>query len=457
MATYYVNKSGSAGNNGTTVALAKLTIAQGIALTSNGDTVVVGSGSYNERITWNCSSKGITLMADGVVVMDGAGLAAGVGAISLVGSGNMAASLTNSITTAATGGQWILKNYNVNAVSYGLITTYIDGGVTTYTVNLYLNQVMCIGNVNNTVGLSQYNLAYGGNVGARGNQYLTSCIFTGFSSYGCYNLRGTSAGGAVVHQFISATYCTFYNCVNGMYSTASTSGQSSIYGTYNIFHTCTTGVYNQNNPTTLLDYNDYYGCTYLANVNGTTYATLALWQATGAEPHGVNTDPGLIDPANQVFFLSSIGAYGALPYSAATRGASYNPDAKWIITAAKDDTGWYCAGGNIAKNGTTGFFELVSGTVDTIESPIFDLGSVQTVTGISLASDQTFPTNMADYDKTDVRPNYQKVEVRAQNASFVQADASPSWVVVNVESPLTNPSGRYCQLRITLRNDDVGA
>ena len=49
--TYYVNKSGSNANNGTTPTLAKLTITAGVALMATGDSLVVGSGFYNETIT----------------------------------------------------------------------------------------------------------------------------------------------------------------------------------------------------------------------------------------------------------------------------------------------------------------------------------------------------------------------------------------------------------------------
>ena len=49
MATYYVAKTGNDSNGGTDITAPKLTIANAIAATSNGDTVeIIDQGSYNE-------------------------------------------------------------------------------------------------------------------------------------------------------------------------------------------------------------------------------------------------------------------------------------------------------------------------------------------------------------------------------------------------------------------------
>lgn len=62
MANLYVRKSGSDSNNGSTPALAKLTIKEAINAASSGDTIYVGSGLYRDsNITL---TKNITIIAD---------------------------------------------------------------------------------------------------------------------------------------------------------------------------------------------------------------------------------------------------------------------------------------------------------------------------------------------------------------------------------------------------------
>jgi len=51
MASYYVSKVGSDSNNGTTWALAKLTIAGAIAVSTTGDTINIGAGDFAENVT----------------------------------------------------------------------------------------------------------------------------------------------------------------------------------------------------------------------------------------------------------------------------------------------------------------------------------------------------------------------------------------------------------------------
>jgi hypothetical protein len=419
MATYYVNKSGSSGNNGTTPALAKLTIAQGMALCTTGDTVIVGSGTYAERISYGVA---INLYADGVVYLDGTGIiTTGIVVTMTIGTSNctMAAHPTN-------GGKWIIKNWNVNSVTFGTFYANCNNGIVQHNIN----NVELYGNVNNSVGVYISN----------GTVNVANCVFSGFGLYGIYYTG---------NQGNSFTSNTFYNCGIAINSTVST------YTQYNIFHTNTTSVKFTSNPTTTLNYNIYYSTTNLLTVNTTNYTILSAVQAINSELQGYSANPSLIDPANGVFFLGSVGTYGAYPYSSITKGASANSDGKWIITGATDNTGWYNADGNITKNGTDGAFELSAGVSGVLLSPVYDLGATYSNTKISLASQQTWPTNMIDQTKTDIRPNYQTVSLRASSVSFNQGDATPSWNEVNIESPLSGINGRYLQAKITMRNDDV--
>jgi len=419
VATYYVNKSGSNANNGTTPTLAKLTIAAGLALTANGDTLIVGSGSYNERIT--NTNNGFNLYSDGVVLLDGTGLAGTGCAIT-----GMAAYQTINIAAYTTGGKFVFKNYNVSSSTLGTINLSGTGSTTN------ISNCEIYGNVNNTVGISCSSVA----------ATVQNCVFSGCSGYGYYN------SGNYQQTFVSNT---FYNCGYGIFC----SGGTTATAFYNIFHTCTTSVRIQSGVTTNLNFNIYYTTTNLLTVNATNYTTLAAVQAIGSELQGYSANPSLVDPANGVWYLSSIGTYGAYPYSSMTKGASANSDGKWIITGSADNSGWYNADGHITKNGTDGAFELTSGSSGVIVSPVYDLGSALSNTKISLASQQTWPTAMLDYTTSDIRPNHQTVRIRASASTFNQGDVSPSWVEVNIESPLTGVNGRYLQVEITFQSADV--
>jgi parallel beta-helix repeat protein len=56
MATFYVATTGNDANNGTSPALAKLTVTAGCALLAGGDTLIIGAGTYNEGILDNVPS-----------------------------------------------------------------------------------------------------------------------------------------------------------------------------------------------------------------------------------------------------------------------------------------------------------------------------------------------------------------------------------------------------------------
>ncbi|MFA6065246.1 MAG: hypothetical protein WC746_05380 [archaeon] len=426
---------------GSSATAAYLTIQGGLNLMSvNGDTLIVGSGTYAERLTTPsfASSSNSYLYADGVVVLDGASLS-GTGNTLLIRFAFSSTSNSFNMSAHPNGGAWIIQNYNVSSISSGLITNASDNNNTSTQINI--SNVTLYGNLNSAIGMS--------NVYGTPNWYVANCVFSGFSNYGFYNNPSFNTGPDIIQ------FNTFYNCTYGIYNSVSAAG--TCLHRYNIFHTCTSGTKTASNPGAYLERNCYYNCTNLLTVGSTNYTTLASVQAINSELNGSSSNPNLIDPANGVFFLSASGNYGAYPYSAMTRGASYNPDSSWVISATPNTNAWYCSDGNITKNGTTGFFELTSGTSGVIWSPVYDIGSIQFVTQLNLASIQTWSTSMIDTNKTDSRPNYQTAEVRASVNSFNQDAASPDWTEVKSNCPFTAMSGRYVQVRLTFRSDDVGA
>ncbi|MFA6065164.1 MAG: hypothetical protein WCW44_00440 [archaeon] len=433
MATLYVSKSGSDSNDGSSYALSKLTIQAAVNASLTGDTIIVGSGLYNEKIS-SVNGKSLTLSADGTVVMDGTALASNP-FFSFTGI------LTVNIGPATTGGQWIFQNNVGTSLCYYSGT---NAAAVNYTNCTFISN-------SNSYGVYFYS-------GTTSDSFtVTNCVFSGFTA-GVYGL------GAAAQITVNAYRCTFYNCTYGISSTNSTTGGVMGVLSLNIFSNCTTAwKQGSSSAITYLNDNQYYSITNW-QISTNTYTTLAQVQAVGTnyDSRSAVADPQFADPANNIFYpkvASSVSPYvGAFPYSF-TQGSANDSLGKWNIipAAGHDNSGWYNPDGNVTKNGTTGNFELTSGTSGVLWSPVYDVGSIQTISKVSLSKAEIWGSNMIDTTKTDTKPNYQTIEVRASTSSFNQDDADIAWTEVKTEIAFTGMSGRYVQLRLTMRTDDVSA
>ena len=428
ISTFWVNKSGSDANNGSTALLAKLTILGAYTAAASNDTIVVGSGIYNERL--GNTTKSLTFLADGIVIIDGTGFAN----LNFVYSGNFQA----NFRPYTTGGWWVFQNW-IGISSLSLISGQSASNFAITLQNaVFIN---CIAGAACTI----YNV---------GAATISNCIFgSGFVT------PITNA------SYSNIQYCTFYNALGGTTVAIDPTGGSGTTGTYvnNIIQGYTTAI---SIPTSAfyINQNLYYNNTNLLKIGATTYTTLHDVQALGYELNGVVGDPHFADPTNNIFYLTQQRALfpnspqvGAYPYGF-TRGANNDSDGKWHIIAGAgyDNTGWYNPDGNVTKNGTTGNLELSSGTSGVVWSPVIDTGIIGCkTTELDITAIQVWPTNMVDYDISDVRPNYQTVEVRASDGSFAQNDAVIAWTVVKSNMAFTAISGRYLQCRITMRSNDV--
>ena len=446
--TIYCSKSGSDSNNGSTYVLSKLTIQASITAAAIGGTVIVGSGLYNETIAPTVT----TLYADGVVILDGTGLAFPP----IYNLSNTYYQLT--IAPYTTGGQWVIINSTQPYLMYmnapaqpmylALSNVFFIGSSTSYGIYLNRNQ----GNVN---GMQLYGT-------------IKNCAFSNLTT-GIYSTFYEAAYSTFYS--INIINNTFYNCTTAILF-GSSSGSSTFSGTIiqNIFSNGTTAIRDTAAMTSpIINYNDYYGYTNLLNNAGTLYTTLASVQALGYESQGITTNPAFVDAANNVLIptvnLNTTNNnylyYGAYPFGL-TRGNSYNPDNTWNIIAAAghDNSGWYNPDGNVTM--VSNLFQLTSGTVGVIWSPVYDLGTAKTISQFNIDALQVWGTSMADTTKTDVRPNYQTAEIRTSATTFLQNDGVIAWTELKNKIPFTtqgstNMAGRYIQLRITLRSDDTAA
>ena len=422
--TIYVSKSGSDANNGSTYVLSKLTIQAGITAAGASGVVIVGSGIYNERLT---STATVTMYCDGVVILDGTGLGT---------NSNIHTLYSFTILPYSTGGSLTMQNF----LGTNLIFTEYSISMTNVTL------------------LSTSN-AYGIFCSGYSLTNLYNCVFSGFTTYG---IRGT---GTSITSQVNLNNCTLYNCTTGLFfNTAGDTSPENINSC--IFSNCT-HAYNVNSIA-VSNNNIFYGTTDW-KVGATTYTSQATLQAAGYDLLSLWQNPNFVDPTNNVFYPTSNPNvtnnnylyYGAYPYGL-TRGTNYNPDSKWNLIAGGgyDNSGWYNPDGNITL--VAGLFQLTSGTLGVLWSPVYDLGSSQTISQFGVEGIQVWSSNMFDKTITDVRPNYQTAEIRASASSFAQNDGVIAWVELKNKIPFTtqgstNLTGRYVQLRISFVSNDVAA
>ena len=444
MATIYVSKSGSNVNNGSTYLLSKLTIQAAIIAATTGDSIIVGSGIYNEKLSYPSSvNLTLTIYCDGTVILDGTGIILNP-AIYIPG-GTVTQRL--NILPHTTGGQLIIQNH----IALTLISLINDNGVPAST------------NMTNVILLSNSNATCIGVITSYGNVSTNStfinCVFSGFTT--TFSFLNGSTNGSVMN-FIN---CTFYNGTTAITETLATNltisiSQCIFSGFTTSWNIAVAGVIASINN------NLYYNVTNY-KVGASTYVNQSQVQAAGYDLNSLWQNPNFVDAANNVFYLTSNPNvtnnaylyYGAYPYGL-TRGNVYNPDNKWLITGSFDNSGWYNPDGNITM--VSSLFQLTTGATGVIWSPVYDLTSSQTISQFNVDALQVWGTNMVDTTKTDVRPNYQTSEIRASATSFNQNDGVIAWTELKNRIPFTtqgstNLTGRYVQLRLTLRNDDVAA
>ena len=238
-----------------------LTIQAGITAAGSGGTVIVGSGLYNEKLTFATSA---TLFCDGIVVLDGTGIASNPAIYSSFIGVNII------ISPYTSGGQFVVQNHVATNLIYS----------TSYAATVNITNAILISSSNTT--------CFNGELATSSSSFI-NVVFSGFTT--CIT--------AIFYnpQPLNLLNCTFYNGTNGIV-TGSGSGAININNC--IFSNFTTAWNCASAPTS--NNNLYYTITNW-KVGASTYTSLAQVQVAGYDLLSQVANPNFVDTANNCFYL----------------------------------------------------------------------------------------------------------------------------------------------------------
>ena len=431
MAIFYVTKSGNDANSGLALATPKLTIGSAVAAASSGDTVQVYRGVYKETVA--PTQLIFTIKAIGHVIIDGENLRS---------YGIQWNNVNNPAMLRIVDG-FEIKNHLAAGIFTGANNAFGSWAMTWLTirnVNIHNNPRGIVGQVGTVSGFT----------------LLDSIIHDCTTGVELDNGSDSSTYNSHLERV------TIYNCVKGTYrfGTGFLSGGN---------HTCRSVSFRNNgtdmytggpNNTQSSNYNSFFGSTNVAHRDVTDYATVAAWNAAfGQDANSLTADPLHVD-----FPLGLVGLRETSPLiGAGLNGENIGARGVCAFSGSNLFNAAEWAAGLFTNTQLNGFnqVELVPPNVTgTYRSIVRDLGVAQTlrITGFDLASSETEPTDVLDFDNTDVNPNKKNIEVRMSMNNFGQGAAVPAYTVIEqgVTPPVTL-NGRFIQVRITLRTNGVNA
>lgn len=421
MATYYVSMFGSDSNNGTTEALAKLTLSGVNGVASAGDTILC-HGIFKEAIP---VSKKLYWVGVGLCVFD-----ANAGGTVTPADGT---TFTNIEFTNSSG-------HNIT-------------GATSRNYGFYGCKFR------NTVGGFSYQ-----------HDWTISAVFDNCQFYDCsgsgIKIASSTSGGSGTSTIL-ARNCVFIG--NGKDVDSLSTGISGVITTLRLNQCCLgSSVMIQIANSTLAniinaqtDWNAFDFTNGKCVINSVDKTTLSAWQSSEGSPRDVNSTARVwrqssdtCDYANRLLRPVPNSPLLTLGPSSTPVGLSY--PAVGISNNCNASSGWTSNGtfSNTAIDGS-GFLVLSSPGTGTWTSAVLDLGAniSLTLTDI-IVTGEVYPTTYIDYDTGD-SPGHLTVEMRCDTSSFAAGAGSPSWVAVP-RNAFTNlyispVSARYWQIRLTLR------
>lgn len=442
MATLYVSKSGSDLFAGTNPASAKLTMTSAATGATDGDTIVVFAGTYNEQVTY-AASRGYTWVASGRVVVDGENVRN-----YCFQFGGTPAKTNRLIGFTLRRGVLGLVNMNfaTNVLSADDCEFFdaptLNGAGTTGDVGTFTR---CI--IRDMSGLTSAAIAHSSAVPAAGAASFYDCLFENVTNAsGAIRMIASNAG--TVPQAVQR--CVFNRCRVFLMQQASTK------------------------PTLAsLDYNlydvDFQGDTpkWILNMTsppGTRFNTLNAWSSgtTDGDKHSMSASGDFIDLTKGLYApmaggnMSNTGPNGV--YIGPLRlafGISTNVNSS-LWTNGHTGSGAV----NVTQN-ASGNIQLSTAGSGTATFGVIDLGAIVKLKCIRLSTlNELYPTDVFDSEINDVNPNYHTVEFRTSSVSEVHLAQQAYTTAFRTSAGLLNipdTLARWIQIRVTLRTDGVAA
>jgi len=425
MATFYVNKSGNDADSGATRALAKLTIAAAITAAATGDTIMIGTGRYVEG-NLATGTKAISFDADGgfgTVIIDANGASANV----FVDSGAAANRYSRLLITGATGDNLY---HNNNAIWYLDECLVYDAGAAGVALVVFGNpNLICR---NSIFAQNVYGINCG--VSASSDMRLYNCTFEGNSTYAIY-----FPGNPTLTTFAIQS-CVFSNSPTLIYAGGMTDAQYAAKFSF--------GEHN---------YNDYHlgatGVNMLITSTGSKTTLAGVQTSSGKDTNSIASDPLFVRPSSFLFGLQAASPCIQTGFGDSNIGA--RPSVYGVtkaVNASMWDNGVYSS---TEQSGNT-IIPSAGPAEGTFATDVIDHGRSRSMRKVRLGGLYDGTANF-DKDKTDVEPNRWTLEVRASDTLFAKADGAPAWSEKEIGTVVSGVTGRYQQVRVTLRTDNVEA
>lgn len=432
MADQFVSKLGNDGNDGLTLANAKLTVQAAIntiGLGSVGD-IEIHSGNYKEVIRLGTGAK--TFTGIGQVVMDG---------------DSALASMLSQVSEQTNG--HVFNNIEIRNYTGGA-----NGGMVDWTINqlnLTFNNCRFIGSL--AVGV----WGVSNSTASSGPMTFNDCLFANLER----GIRTTRNG-----NLSTIRRCTFdcsLACI-GTLGTSSTTAAANFIILSSLFITDTGNCFNireTNDNIISSEFNRFF-VTGLGNVafeelTSTAHATLVAWQGESRDLNSSEGDPlvndralGIYIPTTSSPLLGAGGPVGAGKFEdigAFKKGFAISNNvnnALWTGAVLVD----------VVLNASNRYELDVAQTVGTIATDVLDMGATFKIAELRLVgiedllagvgAGEVFDKTLADDDVT--------LEFRLSSSSFLKGDGTPAYQEFK-RNEIADLTGRFIQWRVTLRNN----
>lgn len=399
MSQLYVAKDGNDANNGSSWALAKLTVQAAVTAAASGDTINIASGLYSENIT-TTGGKVLTFLGVGYVVLEAP---SGLGFIFSNGSGALNVTCQNLIFRNAAGAIVGIQNTSDSA---DVVSCRFDG-ISTHGVSH-----QSAGSMNIT---------------------LFKCSFFGVS-----NAIFPRGGATNIRK------CTFVDCANPINNSGAPNPVNSILDC--IFYSV--AAVTRWHPGAATCDGNVYSAIDATHPVGVTFTSLASWQATGKDARAAIDAAPFIDKTLGIYHLPTTSTH-------LRRGVDFGHSGAYpaahVLSPNTNAATWNApfASAGLAQDGS-GYWVGAGAYV----SQVIDLTMNRMVRRLMPIFAMTPPAHVLDYAIADAAPRQWTFRWRASVNAFAAGDPTPAWT----ESSLTQDVlavHRYVQYEYTLRTDGV--